>query len=67
MFLCGDDAAAKRTVAGLVEARGFDPVDCGPLARARLLGALEAAAARPPPGRPCYPPRDPKPSAGAAP
>jgi NADPH-dependent F420 reductase len=40
MFLCGDDAAAKRTVAGLVEALGFDPVDCGPLAQARLLEPL---------------------------
>lgn len=31
MFICGDDAAAKRTVASLAEALGFEPVDVGPL------------------------------------
>lgn len=31
MFICGDDAAAKRTVGGLAEALGFEPVDAGPL------------------------------------
>lgn len=40
MFLCGDDAAAKKTVAGLAEALGFEPVDAGPLAQARLLEPL---------------------------
>jgi predicted dinucleotide-binding enzyme len=40
MFLCGDDSAAKRTVAGLAEALGFEPVDVGPLAQARLLEAV---------------------------
>jgi 8-hydroxy-5-deazaflavin:NADPH oxidoreductase len=40
MFLCGDDAAAKKTVASLAEALGFDPVDAGPLAQARLLEPL---------------------------
>lgn len=37
MFLCGDDAAAKDTVAGLARELGFDPVDAGPLRQARLL------------------------------
>jgi predicted dinucleotide-binding enzyme len=36
MFLCGEVAAAKRTVAGLVEALGFDAVDCDPLAMLRI-------------------------------
>lgn len=40
MFIAGDDAAAKKTVAGLAEALGFDPVDAGPLAQARLLEPL---------------------------
>ncbi len=40
MFLCGDDAGAKKTVAGLAEALGFDPVDAGPLTQARLLEPL---------------------------
>jgi hypothetical protein len=40
MFLCGDDAAAKKTVAGLAEALGFEPVDAGPLTQARLLEPL---------------------------
>jgi predicted dinucleotide-binding enzyme len=40
MFICGDDATAKRTVAGLAEALGFEPVDVGPLAQARLLEPL---------------------------
>jgi predicted dinucleotide-binding enzyme len=40
MFLCGDDAAAKRTAAGLAEEIGFEPVDAGPLTSARLLEAL---------------------------
>ncbi|HEY7677782.1 MAG TPA: NAD(P)-binding domain-containing protein [Candidatus Methylomirabilis sp.] len=40
MFLCGDDAAAKKTVASLAEALGFEAVDAGPLAQARLLEPL---------------------------
>ena len=31
---------AKKTVASLAEALGFDPVDAGPLAQARLLEPL---------------------------
>ena len=38
-FYCGDDAAAKRVVDGLVADVGFDPVDTGPLTSARLLEA----------------------------
>lgn len=37
MFYCGDDAAAKQTVAGLIGELGLDPVDAGPLKSARLL------------------------------
>jgi len=37
MFYCGDDSAAKKTVAGLVSELGFDAVDAGPLTQARLL------------------------------
>ncbi len=37
MFYCGDDQTAKDTVKYLIEAAGFDPVDCGPLDSARLL------------------------------
>ena len=40
MFICGDDASAKATVARLAGELGFDPVDCGPLAQARLLEPL---------------------------
>jgi len=40
MFLCGDDADAKATVARLAADLGFDPVDCGPLTQARLLEPL---------------------------
>jgi predicted dinucleotide-binding enzyme len=40
MFFCGDDAAAKSTVARLVEEIGFEPVDAGALAIARLLEPL---------------------------
>ena len=40
MFICGDDAAAKKTVATLAEALGFEPVDAGPLTQARLLEPL---------------------------
>jgi hypothetical protein len=40
MFVCGDDAAAKATVADLVRALGFDVIDAGPLRSARLLEPL---------------------------
>jgi NADPH-dependent F420 reductase len=40
MFLCGDDPAARATVRELARALGFDPVDAGPLAQARLLEPL---------------------------
>jgi predicted dinucleotide-binding enzyme len=36
-FLCGDEAAAKTVVAGLVRDIGAEPVDAGPLASARLV------------------------------
>jgi 8-hydroxy-5-deazaflavin:NADPH oxidoreductase len=41
-FLCGDDAEAKALIATLSRDAGLDPLDCGPLERARLV---EAAAA----------------------
>jgi predicted dinucleotide-binding enzyme len=37
MLYCGDDAEAKHTAAGLARDIGFDPLDAGPLANARLL------------------------------
>jgi 8-hydroxy-5-deazaflavin:NADPH oxidoreductase len=37
VFVCGDDDAAKRAVAGLVSDIGADPVDAGPLAAARFV------------------------------
>lgn len=40
LFLCGDDAAAKETVAGLARELGLEPVDCGPLGQARRLEEL---------------------------
>jgi predicted dinucleotide-binding enzyme len=40
MPICGDDAAAKETVAGLVEALGFEALDAGPLTVARTLEPL---------------------------
>lgn len=40
MFLCGDDAGAKATVAGLAEELGFEPADAGPLMAARYLEPL---------------------------
>jgi predicted dinucleotide-binding enzyme len=40
LFLCGDDAEAKRTVAQLAEELGFEPVDTGPLRSARYLEHL---------------------------
>jgi hypothetical protein len=40
LFLCGDDAAAKGTVAQLGQELGFEPVDAGPLRAARYLEYL---------------------------
>lgn len=40
LFLCGDDPAARDTVAGLARDLDLDPVDCGPLAQARRLEEL---------------------------
>ena len=37
MFMAGNDAAAKATVAGLLTDIGFEPLDAGDLAKARLL------------------------------
>lgn len=36
-FFCGDDAEGRKVVAQLVEDVGFEAVDAGPLANARLL------------------------------
>ena len=40
MFLCGDDPAAKKTVAKLATELGFEALDAGPLRQARLLEPL---------------------------
>jgi 8-hydroxy-5-deazaflavin:NADPH oxidoreductase len=40
MFVCGDDADAKKVVTGLVAELGFEPVDAGPLMQARYLEPL---------------------------
>jgi predicted dinucleotide-binding enzyme len=40
MFYCGDDANAKSIAAGLASDLGFDPVDAGPLVRARMMETL---------------------------
>jgi predicted dinucleotide-binding enzyme len=40
MFLCGDDAGAKKTVSSLTKELGFDVVDAGPLSSALWLEAL---------------------------
>lgn len=40
MFICGDDADAKKTVAGLASELGFDVVDTGALLTARYLEPL---------------------------
>ena len=37
MFYCGDDAEAKKVAAQLAGDLGFDPIDAGGLAIARLL------------------------------
>ncbi len=39
-FFCGDDAAAKQTVAELIGDVGFEPIDAGPLAASRQLEPL---------------------------
>ena len=39
-YVAADDAAAKATVLGLVASMGLDPVDVGPLRRARQLEGL---------------------------
>jgi 8-hydroxy-5-deazaflavin:NADPH oxidoreductase len=39
-FVAGDDADAKQTVIGLIDAMGFTPVDVGPLAQARHLEGM---------------------------
>jgi NADPH-dependent F420 reductase len=40
LFLCGDDAPARQTVAVLARELGLEAVDCGPLAQARRLEEL---------------------------
>ena len=40
MFYCGDHASAKAIAAQLAQDLGFEPVDAGPLASARLLEPL---------------------------
>lgn len=40
MFLCGDDASAKKTAERLAQELGFEPIDAGPLRQARLLESL---------------------------
>ena len=40
VFIAGDDADAKSTVASIVEAGGLRPIDAGPLANARYLEGL---------------------------
>lgn len=40
VFVAGDDATAKSDVVDVAKAIGFDPVDAGPLANARLLEPL---------------------------
>jgi predicted dinucleotide-binding enzyme len=40
VFVAGDDAAAKSDAVDVAKAIGFDPIDAGPLANARLLEPL---------------------------
>lgn len=42
MFYCGDDEDAKTAVCRLIEAVGFEAVDCGPLDSARMLEPMAA-------------------------
>jgi 8-hydroxy-5-deazaflavin:NADPH oxidoreductase len=37
MLVCGDDVEARQSVRGLAESIGFEAIDAGPLARARLI------------------------------
>lgn len=46
MFYCGDDDHSKATVAELALHLGFDPIDCGPLPRARILESIALLWAR---------------------
>ncbi|MBL9103033.1 MAG: NADPH-dependent F420 reductase [Myxococcales bacterium] len=46
MFYCGDDDHSKSTVAALALQLGFDPIDCGPLPRARILESIALLWAR---------------------
>lgn len=43
VFYCGDDAAAKKLVSGLIEDCGYDAVDAGTLTVARSLETLATA------------------------
>jgi len=40
MFLCGDDAAAKRNVSGILRQFGWEPFDCGGIRASRALEPL---------------------------
>ena len=40
MFVCGDDAAAKKTAGELIRSLGFGIVDSGPISSSRYLEAL---------------------------
>jgi len=40
MFICGDDAAAKQTVCGIIQQFGWEPYDCGGIIAARALEPL---------------------------
>ena len=43
MFLCGNDAAAKQVIGGLIEEIGFEAVDAGPSDLSALSGAAGSA------------------------
>ena len=43
IFMCGDDAQAKETVAGLIRDAGFEPADVGGLADAAVMEAPRRA------------------------
>jgi len=42
IFYAGDDAEAKQAVKELIQATGFEPIDCGPLFSARFMEPLAA-------------------------
>ena len=44
--MCGDDAAAKRTAAEVIDALGCDPLDLGGLSKARALETFATASAQ---------------------